>query len=245
MLRISIVAAVALAVAGRLRWATVAIAALLFAIGIRYQIAGKYGFQFHGGLWKYPEAAANFILEHKLQGRIFNTYNQGGYLIWKLWPQQQVFFDGRALNEKVFEDATRIAMYADASDGKSSEQLLKDYGIDIILMDGFDSTSGTAFFLPAALADPSLKEWKLVFRDMHDVIYMRNPPPGVPVLPSLDALDALEEQCALWVRHNKPLCSRGMLDIFIRVGDRVRSDKWNAVYQQYRYAEKQFTVVPR
>ena len=37
----------------------------------------------------------------------------------------------------------------------------------------------TANYLPAALADPKQTEWKLVFRDVHDVIYMRNPPPDV------------------------------------------------------------------
>lgn len=220
----------------------VALVALLLGLGIRFQIVTGNGFQFRGALWKYPEDAAEFIVKNNLKGRIFNTYGQGGYLLWKLWPHQQVFLDGRALNEKVYQDAMRIQMNTDSRGGKSGEELLKEYGIDIIVIDGFEPVSGTAYYLPAALADPSQKEWKLVFQDVHDLIYMRNPPPGLPVLQSLDALNAMEKQCALWVQNHQPLCSRGMVDIFGRIGDRERYNKWLAIYQQNRGAESMFTV---
>jgi hypothetical protein len=219
-----------------------ALAALLLAAGIGYQFATGAAFQFRGSMWKYPEAAVDFLLQHKIQGKIFNTYGQGGYLIWRLWPNQKVFYDGRALNEQVYQDANRIGMNADSTGGKSGEQLLKDYGIDVIVMDGFEPMSGTAYFLPAALADPSQKEWKLVYQDVHDVIYMRNPPPGVPVLQSLDALSGMERQCEFYVQHGQPLCSRGMMNIFGRIGDRARLQKWAAVYQQHRTAQA-YTVV--
>jgi hypothetical protein len=194
-------------------------------------------------MWKYPSDAADFLLKHHIQGRIFNTYAQGGYLIWRLWPDQQVFIDGRALNEKVYQDANRINMNADTTGGKSGEDLLKEYGIDVIVMDGFEPVGGTAFFLPAALADPSQKEWKLVYQDIHDVIYMRNPPPDVPPLKSLDALGAMEQQCQMLVEHGMPLCSRGLTDVFARIGDRARYQKWAAIYRENRGAENSFTVV--
>ena len=238
-------AAIALAVWGRWPIATAGLTALLLAAGIRFQIVNHYGFQFRGAMWKYPEAAANFVLEHKLQGRLYNTYGSGGYLMWKLWPHQKVFLDGRALNEQVYQHQNRINMNADETGGRSGEQLLKDYGIDIIFMEGFDPIGGTAYYLPAALADPAQKEWKLVFQDLHAVIYMRNPPPGVPVLPSLDALRAMEEQCLFWVRNGQPLCSRGMVDIFQRIGDRERYDKWRKTYELNRGAESAFTVVQK
>ena len=40
--------------------------------------------------------AADFIEQQQPEGRIFNTLETGGYLIWRLWPQQQVFIDGRS-----------------------------------------------------------------------------------------------------------------------------------------------------
>lgn len=180
--------------------------------------------------WRVPEKAADFLVEHHIRGRIFNTYGQGGYLIWRLWPQLQVFIDGRALNEKVFQDAARIGMNAADTGGPSGEQLLRTYGIDVIVMDSFEPVSGQAYFLPAALADPAQKEWKLVYQDVHDTIYMRNPPPDVPVLNSLDALSNMEQQCAFLVDHEAPKCAGGMYDIFHRIGDEKRALQWANVY---------------
>lgn len=43
-----------------------------------------------------PVEATQFITEHGISGRIFNTYHFGGYLIHRLYPDQRVFIDGRA-----------------------------------------------------------------------------------------------------------------------------------------------------
>lgn len=43
-----------------------------------------------------PIKATQFILEAGLTGRMFNTYHFGGYLIYRLYPAQSVFIDGRA-----------------------------------------------------------------------------------------------------------------------------------------------------
>ena len=51
---------------------------------------------------RYPSAAVNVIKNQQLQGPIFNDYNWGGYLIWKLYPERKVFIDGRA---DVYNDA--------------------------------------------------------------------------------------------------------------------------------------------
>lgn len=44
----------------------------------------------------YPIECVRYIKQTHLPGRMFNTYRWGGYLIWKLWPEQKVFVDGRA-----------------------------------------------------------------------------------------------------------------------------------------------------
>jgi hypothetical protein len=43
-----------------------------------------------------PIDATQFILDSGIAGRMFNTYQYGGYLIHKLYPRQRVFIDGRA-----------------------------------------------------------------------------------------------------------------------------------------------------
>ena len=55
-----------------------------------------------------PVGAAEYLRETDLPGRMFNSYNWGGYLIWSLYPEKPVFVDGRtdlyALNSQVLED---------------------------------------------------------------------------------------------------------------------------------------------
>ena len=43
---------------------------------------------------RYPDRAVSFIEQNPCQGNIFNSYNYGGYLIWKL-PNYKYYIDGR------------------------------------------------------------------------------------------------------------------------------------------------------
>ena len=53
---------------------------------------------------RFPEKAADYIQAHELEGPLYNTYNWGGYLIWRL-PRLPVSIDGRAnLYEDSLED---------------------------------------------------------------------------------------------------------------------------------------------
>lgn len=42
-----------------------------------------------------PQRTADFLAEHQLEERGFNCLEDGGYLIWRLYPNYQVFMDGR------------------------------------------------------------------------------------------------------------------------------------------------------
>jgi hypothetical protein len=44
----------------------------------------------------FPAAAADWILENRPAGNLYNTYGWGGYLIWRLFPDYRVYIDGRA-----------------------------------------------------------------------------------------------------------------------------------------------------
>lgn len=115
---------------------------------------------------------------------------------------------------------------ADYQGGKTTSQLLQQYGVQVIVMPGFDF-KGHVFFLAAALADPVQKDWKLVYQDNKDVIYMRQPPPGVQPLPSLDALGSLEQQCSYYTAHGLDVaCAQSLGDMFARIGDWKRARAW-------------------
>ena len=217
------------------QWPVLAEGGMAVFLAIAASLTVAHGaIKLRGAEWKVPAKAADFLLQHHIRGHIFNSYGQGGYLLWRLWPEQQVFLDGRALSEGVYQDSQRIIMNASSADGKSSEELLSQYGVDVIVLDGLEPLSGVVYYLPAALADPVQKEWKLVYQDVHDVIYMRHPPPDVPVLNSIDALTTLEAQCSFYVQHQAPACSRGLFDIFTKIGDRERARKWLLVARQTR-----------
>ncbi len=203
--------------------------------------AGGFGWRQWGGAfryrateWVYPSGAADFLLRHNVSGPMFNVYEHGGYLIWRLWPLQRVFMDGRALNETAFEDGRRIAFNAGPEDGRpGAEDLLDRYGIQVILMPLLDS-AGAVYLLPAALADPVQKEWKLVYRDAAGVVFMRRPPPGVQPLDSLHALVSMEEQCSAILNHGGyPGCARSIADVFARIGDPHRAAHWTRIFNQH------------
>jgi hypothetical protein len=207
-------------------------AAALLLGGLGAGIARGNFFQLHAAEWKYPAGAADFLLAHQVGGPLFNTYEYGGYLIWRLWPQARVFIDGRALSESIFMDYARILYNHDATGGKSAEELLDQYGIQAIVMNSFEYSGGLVYFLAPALADPARTDWRLVYSDAQAIVLMRHPPPGVPPLNSLRVLDHMEEECGLHIEREPqyPRCARGLGQVFEKIGDLTRARRWIGVY---------------
>ena len=64
----------------------------------RFYLSGTSESTFGAGLgWWFPERAAAFIENQNLPGEIFNTYDAGGYVAWRLGPQRRDSIDGRAI----------------------------------------------------------------------------------------------------------------------------------------------------
>jgi hypothetical protein len=210
-------------------------AGLVLAL-IGAELAQGRGFHLRAAEWKYPTGAAEFLQAHQITGRIFNSYEKGGFLIWRLWPQERVFIDGRALNESVFRDYQRMIRYAPATGGPSGRALLDQYGIQVIVMNGFEINSGDPYVLPVALADPAEPEWKLVYQDAQATIFMRHPPEGVQPLPSSTIFANLEAQCGAILANDpdRPRCARSLVRLFVRMGDTGRARTWMGTYLQHR-----------
>ncbi len=182
--------------------------------------------------WRYSQGAADFLLSHHVTARVFNSYENGGYLMWRLWPQEQVFIDGRALSEGAFADYRRIAFNADSTTGQSAEALLRRHDVGVIVMPMIDY-AGQVFLLPAALSDPTQTDWKLVYAGPKSVIYMKNPPQGVTPLPSSAALTSMEAQCNLMLDQTGDDCARGVAGLYSKIGDAARAAYWRSVYQSH------------
>ncbi len=180
--------------------------------------------------WRVPSGAADFLLAHPTTARLFNSYESGGYLIWRLWPHNQVFIDGRAISEATFQDYRRIAFNADSTGGPSGDELLKRYNIGAIVMPMIDY-SGKVYLLPAALTDPAQHAWKLVYAASDAVIYLKDPPPGVAPLPPAAAFSAMEAQCRVMIEREGNNCARGVADIYAKIGDNARASQWIGIYR--------------
>ena len=209
-------------------------AALVLMGGAIAASAGGF-FQLRAAEWKYPAGAADFLLQHHVTGPIFNTYEYGGYLIWRLWPAERVFIDGRSLSESVFQDYGRILYNHDESGGKTAQQLLDQYGIQTIVMNTLEPVAGLVYLLAPALADPQQTEWKLVYSDAAAIVLMRQPPPGVQPLESLRILNHMEAECELHLEHEpqRALCARSLAQVFTQVGDRARARRWLGIYLEH------------
>jgi hypothetical protein len=204
-------------------------AAGLLILGVGTAVAQGNGLQFRAAQWKYPWGAAKFMADHHITSPIFNSYVDGGFLIWRLWPQEQAFIDGRALSDKVFQDFTKIAFNVAGSDPR---QLLDKYGINTIVLDGFEYTSGEPFRLIPVLALSKPVEWQLVYWDNSAVIFMRHLPQGVAPIDNIYAMNSMEAQCQNYIAHDPyhPRCARGMSLLYRQISEFQRAASWMGFY---------------
>ena len=207
-------------------------AAILVGCMIALPVQAKRSFQFSAFETVRPAGAATFLLNHHITGRLFNTYEQGGYLIWRLWPQNRVFVDGRALNEQAFRDYREIT-YGSQS---GALRLLDQYGADVILVNSYEYFTGAVHLLVPELADPRQTAWKLVYRDDEGMVFLRNVPPGTPVLNNTEALNAMEAQCAAHVDAvpEEPVCARETCKLFEHLGNLERARYWMGYYLAHK-----------
>jgi hypothetical protein len=79
----------------------------------------------------FPVEAVDWILEQPEQGRVFNYFPWGGYLLYRTWPQQHVFIDGQT--DFYGEDLTRqYESVITLSDGW--QEILQQYHVDWVIM---------------------------------------------------------------------------------------------------------------
>ena len=111
-----------------------------------------------------PVGAADFLRANHLEGRLFNHYEWGGYLIYRLYPDYRVFVDGRTVlhGAGIIEDEMRISRGA-----PETPALLDRYGIQILVV-------GPNYFS----ADMARKlGWSLRYRDEAAAVFYRDAVP--------------------------------------------------------------------
>jgi hypothetical protein len=205
-----------------LRCAALAVLAVVVATGAA---RGPF-FQFRAGEWRYPSGAVTFLRDHHITAPIFNTYMQGGYLIWK---GERVFVDGRALSETVYQDHQTILLSDPRTPARN--ELLERYGVGVIVMDSFGYQTGIVYPLAIAMAYSDMADWKLVYEDPQSMVFLRDPPPDMPVLAPQTIADHLERECRLLIEHDPkyPGCAR-RIGFLVRLTNPERARRMFALY---------------
>lgn len=111
---------------------------------------------------EYPKAAVDYLEKARLPGPVLNHYNWGGYLIWKLYPAEKVFIDGRA---DVYGD-TFLNSFASAYflHGEGWNEPIQAWHIQTIIL------PPDAPLIVALRAEP---EWKKLFEDKQAVVLVK------------------------------------------------------------------------
>ena len=106
-----------------------------------------------------PVEAVNFIKANHLQGRLFSSYNWGGYLLWTL-PQYPVFIDGRTdlYNDELINQWLQVVRAETGWQG-----VLEKWNVHLILL---EPGMKVVELLPG-------NGWHLLYSDQKAVIYAK------------------------------------------------------------------------
>lgn len=117
-----------------------------------------------GGSMPYPAAGAAYVKAELPSVRVFNEYSWGGYLIDQLYPNNQVFIDGRADLHGAL-----VVKYELIAQADGWRETFDSYGIEVAIIPPW-------FPLATALEDAG---WRTAYRDGIEVVLVapsRQPP---------------------------------------------------------------------
>lgn len=111
-----------------------------------------------------PIDAVNYLRENDLRGRVYHEIGAGSYLMWALWPQQQVFVDSRI---NLYPAAQWRDYFAILSAQDGFEEILDKYQVEYVLAD--------SFWMPQLITALQKRErtWRLVFENGTSFLFQR------------------------------------------------------------------------
>lgn len=116
------------------------------------------------------EAAVDFLKQNKISGKMFNNFDIGSYLIWRLYPEQKVFADGRpeAYSEN-FWQSIYIPMQQDEKQWQNYADEI--YSFDYIFFAHTDATPWGIQFIQRISQD---KKWVMAYLNSSIVVWLRD-----------------------------------------------------------------------
>jgi len=143
----------------------IAIMGAIILLGVLVTVVGTYWDSSTDNEYNYPRKTVAYLQQHPCKGALFNHYNYGGYLIWKL-PSQKVYIDGRMpsweLNgHKYLDDFFDIEGNHDVR-----QKQFARYNIRCVI----ETTSGNTKNM---INDLTKQHWKTVVQDPDSVLLIR------------------------------------------------------------------------
>jgi tetratricopeptide (TPR) repeat protein len=122
---------------------------------------------------EYPEKIADYIIANDIKGNMLNTYDNGDYLLFRLYPKKLVFIDSRG--NTVYPPEFLNEFFKIYTDKESFIKILDKYSITCVVWEYPGTGKGdTKFNVNRYLRES--KEWSLVFFDDNDLVYLKNIP---------------------------------------------------------------------
>jgi hypothetical protein len=143
------------------RWALILAAAACLALALRPGSASAFQREPSADPGFLPVESMNFIEAHYPHARVFNQYEWGGYILYRLWPANRPFIDGR---EEMYglpflRDYVRVYTVQ-----PGWEDTLRRYDVDLVVVRKDASLAG---------ALESSPNWRLANQDRVSVVYIR------------------------------------------------------------------------
>lgn len=123
------------------------------------------------------ERGVDFLIDNQITGRIFNNFDIGSYLIYRLYPEERVFVDGRPEAYPVsFFQQTYIPMQENP---QLFTKVVDKYHISVVFFSYTDQTPWATMFLENIKQN---HDWEPVYLDDYVIIYLKKTPANQPIL---------------------------------------------------------------
>jgi len=122
--------------------------------------------------WEEPksfESSVDFFITEKLHGHIYNNFDIGSFLIYKMYPKEKVFVDGRP--EAYPANFNQTIDMPIQNDPQLFQKAMKRYHFNVIIFAHSYQIPWTAKFVNAIINNP---DWKLVYLDGYAFIMVKN-----------------------------------------------------------------------
>jgi hypothetical protein len=110
---------------------------------------------------RFPAGAVAYLRAHQPAGRLLNSYDWGGYLIWTLYPRVRVYVDGRP---DMYGDHFMDLFVRTWRAQPGWQAALRRQGVRLVLV---EPTSGLSHALATA------RGWRVAYHDAVSVLYER------------------------------------------------------------------------